>query len=129
MHPFFAPRVPNLSSSAEQPASLGEEGSAAQPVLHGEGGSAAQPVLQMRSIADVQRWLDTQCLSECSLQRLREAVAILRHPKPRQEDVQRLQSSNNWNVSQKRAQKKRPLPEVIEELKRKVLEAACKMQM
>ena len=67
MHPFFATRVSNLSSSAEQPASLGEEGSAAQPVLHGEGGSAAQPVLQMRSIADVQRWLDTQCLSECSL--------------------------------------------------------------
>ena len=82
-----------------------------------------EAVLQMRSIADVQRWLDTQCLSEYSLQRLREAVAILRHPKPRQEDVQRLQSSNNWNVSQKRAQKKRPLPEVIEELKRKVLES------
>ena len=103
MHPFFATRVPNLSSSA------------------------AQPVLQMRSIADVQRWLDTQRLSECSLQRLREAVAILIHPKPRQEDVQRLQSPSNWNVPQKRAQKKRPLPEVIEELKRKVLEAARKL--
>ena len=127
MHPFFAPRVSNLSSSAEQPASLGEEGSAAQPVLHGEGGSAAQPVLQMRSVADVQRWLDTQCLSEYSLQHLREAVAILRHPKPRQEEVQRLQSPSNWNVPQKRAQKKRPLPEIIEELKRKVLEAARKL--
>ena len=52
---------------------------------------------------------------------------MLIHPKPRQENVQRLQSPSNWNVPQKRAQKKRPLPEVIEELKRKVLEAARKL--
>ena len=91
MHPLFATRVSTPSSSAEQPASLHSD-------EHGEGGSAAQPVLQMRSIADVQRWLDTQCLSEYRLQRLRDAVAILIHPNPRQENVQRLQSPSNWSV-------------------------------
>ena len=44
MHPFFATEVSNLSSSAEQPAPLGGEGSAVQPALHDEGGSAEQPV-------------------------------------------------------------------------------------
>ena len=44
MHPFFATKVSNLSSSAEQPAPLGGEGSAVQPALHDEGGSAEQPV-------------------------------------------------------------------------------------
>ena len=73
---------------------------------------------------------DSQSDAQASaVQRLREAVDTLIRPKPRQEDVQRLQSPSNLNVPQKKAQKKRPLPEVIEELKRKVLEAARKLHM
>ena len=65
---------------------------------HGDGGSAVQPALQLGSIADVRRWLDTDCVSAQSaeVQGLREAVNILTRPKPRQEDVQRLLSRNNW---------------------------------
>ena len=110
LHPFLDASMSDFSSTAEQPASLGDEGSAAQPALHDEGGSAERPVLQMQSIADVHRWLDTKCLSEYPLQSLREAVAILMHPEPRQEDVQLLQSPSNWNVPQRcHRLKKRPL--------------------
>ena len=47
------------------------------------------------------------------------------HPKSRKEDIRELQSPSNWNVAQKVAKKLRPLADVIEDLKRKVLQAAC----
>jgi len=123
MKQFFKITASTSPSSAEQPASpMADE--------HGDGGSAVQPALQLGSIADVRRWLDTDCVSgqSAEVQRLREAVNILTRPKPRQEDVQRLLSRNNWNVPQKKSQKKRPLADVIGDLKCKVLEAARKLQ-
>ena len=53
---------------------------------------------------------------------------ILIRPKPRQQDVQRLQSPSNWIVPQQKARKPRPIADVIEDLKCKVLEAARKLQ-
>ena len=115
MKQFFNSRGSNSPSSAEQ-----------IPVP----GSAVQPALQLTSIAELRRWLDTDCISARSaeLHRLREAVDILTRPKPDKDDIRRLQSPSNWNVPYWKAQKKRPLADVIEELKCKVLEAARKLQ-
>ena len=94
-------------------------------------GSAAQPTSQLRSMADVQRRLTTQCVSahNSDVQRLREAVRILTCPKPSQEDIRVLQKPCNWNVATMIARKSRPLGDVIKDLEHKVLEAACKLQM
>ena len=115
MRQFFGTSAPH--SSAEQPA----RNSAIRA-------SAAQPALQ--SIRDVQRWLASESLPSGSteMQRVRAAVQVLAAAKPRQEDIRPLQSPSNWNVPGKVKQKPRPLPEVIEELKGKVLQAARKLQ-
>ena len=124
MKSFFSISAASASSGrAEQPAGYTSE-------EHDVGGSAAQPALQLRSIVDVQRWLATEHCSASSaeVQRVREAAKILASPKPRQEDIRDLQSPSNWNVAGKRAGKPRPLADVIEDLKCKVLEAARKLQ-
>ena len=115
MRQFFGTSAPR--SSAEQPA----RNSAIKA-------SAAQPALQ--SIRDVQRWLASESLPSGSteMQRVRAAVQVLAAANPRKEDLRPLQSPSNWNVPGKVKQKPRPLPEVIEELKGKVLEAARKLQ-
>ena len=115
MRQFFGTSAPH--SSAEQPA----RNSAIRA-------SAAQPALQ--SIRDVQRWLASESLPSGSteMQRVRAAVQVLAAAKPRQEDIRPLQSPSNWNVPGKVKQKPRPLPDVIEELKGKVLQAARKLQ-
>ncbi len=94
------------------------------------GVSAAQRALQLQSIVDVERWLATEhgSASSADVQRVREAAKILAGPKPRKEDIRGLQSPSNWNVPQKIAGKPRPLADVIEDLKCKVLEAARKLQ-
>ena len=116
MKQFFTTSASTSLSTAERPAFPTSD-------ELGEGCSAAQRALQLLSIADVRRWLDTDCVSARSaeVQRLREAVTILTHPKPSREDVRRLQSRSNWNVPHKQAQKQRPLAEVIEDLKCTVL--------
>ena len=75
---------------------------------HADRSSVAQPALQMDSIADVRKWLDTHCRSAHSeeLQRLREAVNILEHPKPTTRDIRKLQRPSNWNIAGKVAKKK-----------------------
>ena len=115
MKQFFNSRGPSSLSSAEQ-----------VPVP----GSAVQLALQLASIADLRRWLDTDCISARSAEvhRLREAVDILRRPKPDKDDIRFLQSPSNWNVPQQKARKPRPIPDVIEDLKCKVLKAARKVQ-
>ena len=115
MRQFFGTSAPR--SSAEQPA----RNSAISA-------SAAQPALQ--SMRDVQRWLASESLPSDSIemQRVRAAVQVLAAAKPRQEDLRPLQSPSNWNVPGKVKQKPRPLPDVIEELKGKVLQAARKLQ-
>ena len=59
---------------------------------------------------------------------VQQAALILAGPKPRQEDIRRLQRPSNWNVAGQIARKPRALADVIEDLKRKVLEAARKQQ-
>ena len=62
--------------------------------------------LKLSSIQDVQRWLAQEPMASCSsvdIQRIRELVAVLSRPNPRQEDVQPLQSK--WQVAQKSPQK------------------------
>ena len=68
--------------------------------------SAEQPGLQLQSIRDVQRWLAEEHIASCSgadVQRIREAVAVLSRPKPRQEEVRPLQSK--WLVARKKGKK------------------------
>ena len=59
---------------------------------------------------------------------MREAANILAGPSPRQEDIRRLQRPSDWNVAQQIARKPRPLADVVQDLKCKVLEAARKLQ-
>ena len=96
--------------------------------------SAEQPAtpshLKISSIHDVQRWMAEEPIasySSADAQRLREAVAVLSNPKPRQEDVRPLQSK--WQVAQQIHKKTRPLGDVIQEFKTKVIEAAKKLQL
>ena len=121
------------SGSAVRPAGLTSDARDIQPV------SAAWPALQLRSMRDVQRWLatqwvptghsrDTSCYFSAEGQRLREAADILARPKPRKEDIRHLQKPSNWNVKQAVANESRPLTDVIEELKHKVLEGARRLQ-
>ena len=101
----------SLGSSAAQPAS--------EPDIVA---SAEQPGPELQTLKDVQQWLATAQVhvDNPDVQRVREAVGILANPRPRQEDVRLLQKPANWNVAQQVKRKPRPLPDVIEELKRKV---------
>ena len=92
--------------------------------------TATPPHLKILSIRDVQRWMAEEPVASCSsadAQRIREAVAVLSSPKPRQEDVEPLQST--WQVAQKRTKKRRPQGDVLQEFKGKVIEAAKKLQL
>ena len=96
-------------------------------------GSAERPVrpchLKISSIRDVQSWLAEEPIASSSsadVQRIREAAAVLSHPKPRQEDVRPLQSK--WQVAQTKDKKPRPLGDVVQECKSKVIKAVQKLQ-
>ena len=85
--------------------------------------------VKILSIRDVQGWLAEERIASCSsadMQRIREAVAVLSSPKPRQVDVQPLQSK--WQVAQQKDKKRRPLEEVLSEFQGKVIKAAQKLQ-
>ena len=64
--------------------------------------------------------------SSANMQRIREAVAVLSRPQPRQEDVQPLQ--NKWKVAQQKDKKLRSLQDVIQEFRDKVTEAVQRLQ-
>ena len=100
---------PKSASSAAQPAS----------------DNAARPPITCRSIADVDSWLkaNTAALGlSVEAKRIKDVVeAWGARPKPRKEDVQKF--FNPWGVKQKR-----PLPECIQELSTKVIEATNKLQ-
>ena len=102
-------------------------GNAAQPASDG---SAAQPPITCRSIADVDSWLkaNTAALGlSVEAKRIKDVVEVLSaRPKPRKEDVQEF--FNPWGVKQKSQKKPRPLPECIQELSTKVIEATIKLQ-
>ena len=115
---------PKSASSAAQPAS---DGNAAQ-LASDE--NAAQPPITCRSIADVDSWLkaNTAALGfSVEAKRIKDVVEVLSaRPKPRKEDVQEF--FNPWGVKQKSQKKPRPLPECIQELSTKVIEATIKLQ-
>ena len=93
MKRFMSSAASSSFSNAEQPTT--SLGSAEQP------GTRCQ--LKLSSIRDVERWLAIEPIASCSsadMQRIREAAAVLSHKKPRQEDVQPLQSK--WGVAQQK---------------------------
>ena len=119
MHQFFSSRKSSTPGSAAQPASE-------RDTLV----SAEQPVSQLQSLKDVQQWLATDCvtLDTTEIRRLRHAVEILANAKPKKEDIRLLQKPDNWNVTQTIKKKPKALPDVIEELRVKVVETARKVQ-
>ena len=60
------------------------------------------------------------------MERIKEAVAVLSPPKPKQEEVQPLQSK--WQVAQQKCKKRIPLVEVVREFEGKVIKAAQELQ-
>ena len=96
MKRFLSSSAPSSSGRAEPPSS---SSSAEQPATSLR--SAEQPAmpshLKLSSIQDVQRWLAEEPMASCSsvdIQRIREVVAVLSRPSPRQEDVLRRAPSN-----------------------------------
>ena len=84
--------------------------------------------VQIVSIQDVQRWLAVETVASCNsadMERIKEAAAVLSRPKPRKEEVRPLQ--NKWQVAKKKDKKPRPLAEVLDEFRGKVIKAAQKL--
>ena len=105
MHRFLSSAASSSSGRAEPPSSPGSAEQFATSLR-----SAEQPAtpsqLKIASIRDVQRWLAQKSIVSCSsadMQRIREAVAVLSHSKPRKEDVRPLQSK--WLVAFKKDKK------------------------
>ena len=132
MHRFMSSVASSSSGRAEQPAAASSSSnSAEQPTASLR--SAEQPAtsshLKILSSRDVQRWLADEPIASCSsadVQRIREAAAVLSHPKPRKEDVRPLQ--NKWHLKQIKNKQSRPLGDVLKEFQGKVIQAAQKLQ-
>ena len=132
MHCFLTPSASSNLDRAEQ------SGTASRSAGRVEESSisrcsAEQPaisrLLKMSSIRDVQAWLNGEHVTSCSsaeAQQIREAVAVLSQPKPRQEDVEPLHSK--WQVPHWKNYKKTRLQDVIKILEIKVIEAAQTLQ-
>ena len=135
---FFSSAASRNSGSAVQPGVASTSGSTAASSSSGNAervanvsassSSAALPATlsqsKILSMQDVQRWLAEPYVVRChsaDLERLKEAAAVLSRSKPRKEDVRELQ--NDWQVSSRK-----PLPEVIQEFRNKIIKAAQKMQ-
>ena len=115
------------SGSAEQPAIINSLAgtSAEQPARE-----TAQPVKALRSITDVQWWLkNNEVVLSSSVETVRiiEVVeALSTKPKPRQETITFF--FKPWGVQQAIKKRRRPLPELIEELNNKIIAAVKKLQ-
>ena len=85
--------------------------------------NAAQPARQLSSIDDVQRWLTTltELSSTQNFESLLAAVNVLRTPNPRHEDVRPL--IKIWSVQWSIRKKERPLPDIVRDLREKVIKA------
>ena len=120
MHQFFPSRKNSTPASAAQP--VGSAGQLASSI-----GSAGQPAI--RSIADVDKLLkaDASLLRRFETsKRIEEVVACLRS-KPKQSAIEVF--FKPWGVQQRTKRDRRPLPEMIEELTSKVIQAAVKAQV
>ena len=133
---FFSSAAPSSSNRVAPPAAASSScshaassnsGSAAQPARE-----AAQPVKALRSITDVQRWLksnEVALSSSAEAMRIGEvvdALTTLSKAKVRRDAIERF--FNPWGVQQRIKKDRRPLPELIEELNKKVIDAAKKLQ-
>ena len=112
--------VSNSSGSAEQPAIISSlAGSSAEQLAR----EAVQPVKALLSITDVQWWLKTNEVvlsSSAEAMRIKEVVdCVSTKPKPKREAI--AQFSKPWGVKQRIQKDRRPLPELIEELSKKVV--------
>ena len=113
----LAPVVSSSSGKAARPATTAapsSSGSAAQPVTTAAPGSCGRSARRgtsttsstqpgITTLNGVQLWLAEDQMASCTsaeAQRIREAVAVLSHPKPRQEDVRPLQTE--WQAAQKK---------------------------
>ena len=79
-------------------ASSSSSGSAERPAER----PAASKQLSITTIHGIQRWLAEDHVASCTsadAQRIREAVAVLSRPNPRQDDIRPLQKK--WQVGQK----------------------------
>ena len=125
MKRFVAPAASSSSGSAARPATI------AAPSSSGSAERAAPSKQQSITIIHgIQRWLAEDHVASCTsadAQRIREAVAVLSRPKPRQKDVRPLQGK--WLVAQKQNDKPRPLADVIQEFQRRVIKAAQTLQL
>ena len=124
---FTSSAVSSSSGSAEQPAIINSLAgtSTEQPARE-----TAQPLKALRSITDLQWWLEKNEVvlsSSAAAVRLREVVeALSTKPKPSRERIKRFLEA--WGVPQCIEQKHRPLQELIEELNTKVTIAAKELQ-
>ena len=89
--------------------------------------TAAESARQLSSIDDVRRWLTTltEVTSTQKLESLRAAVNVLKKPEPKRDDVRAL--CKIWPVKRDDG-KKRPLAEVIRDLKEKVIQAGNELR-
>ena len=97
--------------------------SAAQPEANVSSSSAAQPARQLSTISAVLRWLGTltEQTASARLKDIRAAAEVLERPKPRQQDVGPL--CKTWSVKQTDGKQNRALPEIIRDLREKVIDA------
>ena len=120
------------SARARPPAAVSSSvGSAEQPAtsLRSAEPPATPCHLKILSTRDVQRWLAELPIASYSsedMQRIREAVAVLSRPKPRQEDVQPLLSK--WQVAHRKDKQTRPLEETLREFQGKGIKAEQELQ-
>jgi hypothetical protein len=104
--------------------------SAAQPEANVSSSSAAQPARQLSTISAVLRWLSTltEQTASARLKDIRAAAEVLETPKPMKMDVRPLCKTwsvqrTTWSVQRTMKQKDRPLPEIIRDLREKVIDA------
>ena len=90
--------------------------------------TAAESARQLLSIDDVQRWLTTltELSSTQNFESLLAAVNVLRTPNPRMEDVRPL--IKIWSVQRRIRKKERPLPDIVRDLREKVIKAGNELR-
>ena len=114
MHRFISSAASSSSGRAERPAAafgafLGFGAEQPTTSLRSAEQLAISSHVKIVSTRDVQRWLAEEPIARCSsadMQRIREAVAVLSRPMPRQEEVRPLQ--RKWQVAHLKDKKWRP---------------------
>ena len=104
--------APSSSSSAEWPATS----------------TTVSNQVSITSIRHVRLWLAEDHIVACTsaeIKRIREAVAVLSCPKPKQQDLEPLRPK--WEVSRMQGRKRRSMADIIQEFHSKIIKAAQKL--